>query len=203
MIYNYASITTLKQINHLFKDFLWGFEKDTGHRKTPLVAWHRLTQPKDRGGSGFVDCKTHFQTLLSKWVSKALLEPTTKWAQLFIEIFVEFTWEQRRVTNRAQYSHLDRILLCLVRTYHIMQCTTGIWQAWAALRRHLLLSLEGNSICAHWRMEDILNHLLPYVNMDIGKRKIIILALRKLGITKAAHLWDSEEHTWKSFDTKL
>lgn len=39
--------------------------------------------------------------------------------------------------------------------------------------------------------------------MDLGTRKIITHALEKLGITRAAHLWDSEEHSWKSFETKL
>lgn len=45
MMYTSASVTTLEQINRLFKNFLWGFDKTTGHRKTPLVAWHKLTQP--------------------------------------------------------------------------------------------------------------------------------------------------------------
>lgn len=43
MMYTNASTTTLTQINRIFKGFLWGFDKTLGWRKTPLVAWHKLT----------------------------------------------------------------------------------------------------------------------------------------------------------------
>lgn len=101
MIYTSTPTSTIQQINHLFKDFLWGFDRETGRRKMPLVAWKKLTQPWDRGGLGFMDCKIHVNALLSKWVSKALIEPSIEWAQIFLALLVEFTWEQCHVFNRA------------------------------------------------------------------------------------------------------
>lgn len=94
MMYNAASTSTLKQINRIFKDFLWRFDKVTSHRKTPLVAWHKLTQPIEHGGLGFIDCKAHSQALLSKQVSTALPDPTTEWVSLFLELFADFMWYQ-------------------------------------------------------------------------------------------------------------
>lgn len=94
MIYTLAPATTIQQINHLFKDFLWGFDKETSGRKIPLVAWTKLTQPREKGGLGFMDCKTHANALLSKWVSKALIDPTSEWARLFLALSKDFTWEQ-------------------------------------------------------------------------------------------------------------
>lgn len=147
-MYTDAPITTLKQINMIFKYFLWGFDQVLGQRKTPLVAWHKLTQPREKGGLDFIDCKMHVQAVLNKWVSKALLDPTTEWASLLLELTSDFTWDQQRAINRAQYSPCERVLLCSVHTCRSMPYTTCIWQAWEALCRHLILSPAGNQLPA-------------------------------------------------------
>lgn len=67
------------------------------------MLWHKLTQPRNYGRLRFIDCKTHAQALLSKWISKALEDPTTKRACLFLALFEDFTWEKKRVTNLALY----------------------------------------------------------------------------------------------------
>lgn len=72
-----------------------------------------------------MDCKTHTQALLSKWVLKALIDPTMEWAKLFFELSSDFTWEQRRVLNRAQYTQ-DQIILASIHTYRSMPYTAGI-----------------------------------------------------------------------------
>lgn len=45
MMYMATPKGTVRQINKIFKDFLWGFDKEIGRQKTPLVAWKRMTQP--------------------------------------------------------------------------------------------------------------------------------------------------------------
>lgn len=93
-----------------------GFDGVTKRRETPLVACKNLTQPREREGLGFIDSQSHAQALLSKWVFKALLDPSTKWDQLFLTFFEEFAWEQKRSVNRVHYSSLDYIQLGMVRT---------------------------------------------------------------------------------------
>lgn len=39
--------------------------------------------------------------------------------------------------------------------------------------------------------------------METCTRKIIVFALWKMGITKAAHLWEIKNKSWKSFEDKL
>lgn len=65
----------IKQINRIFKDLLWGFDKGTRCHKTSLVAWYRMTQPWDSRGLGLKDCMAHSKALLSKWVTKAIDDP--------------------------------------------------------------------------------------------------------------------------------
>lgn len=43
MMYMATPEKTAKQINRVFKDFLWGFDPETGKWKMPLVAWSRFT----------------------------------------------------------------------------------------------------------------------------------------------------------------
>lgn len=58
--------------------------------RSPLVAWKKLMQPRDRGGLGFMDCATHANALLCKWVSKALVEPSLEWAKLFLALSMDY-----------------------------------------------------------------------------------------------------------------
>lgn len=149
-----------------------------------------------------MDCKAHSQALLSKWVYKALLDPSTEWARLFLELSFYFTWEQRRVINRAHYSPLDTKFLGSIRSCRSMPYTTGIWQAQTTLRRHLL-SPTNNRILAHWHLEDILNHLHPFAYMKKEILNGIIQTLGKLGITRAEHLWNDNKNLWHSFIVNL
>lgn len=149
-----------------------------------------------------MDCKTHTQALLSKWVLKALIDPTMEWAKLFFELSSDFTWEQRRVLNRAQYTQ-DQIILASIHTYRSMPYTAGIQKAWEALRWHLILIPKGNVILAHWQVEDLLNHLQPYANMEKVTLKNITIVLGKLGIMRESHLQNDVTDMWASFETKL
>lgn len=79
MMYMATQEKTTKQINGIFKDLLWGFDPKMGRRKTPLVAWSRLTQPRESDGLGFKDYMMHAKALLYKWVAWAL-DKDTEWA---------------------------------------------------------------------------------------------------------------------------
>lgn len=108
---------TIRQINQIFKGFLWGFDKETGRRKTPLVAWQRMTQPQDARGLGLKDYMAHSMVLLSKWVTKAIDEPHSEWALMFLKLSGHFTWEQRRLLNHAHYTTLERLFFGKVKSF--------------------------------------------------------------------------------------
>lgn len=90
-MYTSAPVSTIQSINKLFKDFLWVIDRKTGRRKTSLVIGKKLTQPREKGGLGFMDYKMHANALLSKWVSKALTEPALKRSLLFMALSTDFT----------------------------------------------------------------------------------------------------------------
>lgn len=73
-----------------------GFDTKTGRRKTPLVAWTKLVQPREDGGLGFKDYIVHVDALLSRWVSKALEDLNMEWALVFFMLIKDFSWENRR-----------------------------------------------------------------------------------------------------------
>lgn len=103
MMYVETPIGTTRYINKLFKYFLWGFSKDGENRKVPLIAWDRITQPREKSILGFKVNFTHLQALQSKWIAKALDDPSTQWASLFFSLLALMTWEQRRALNWAKY----------------------------------------------------------------------------------------------------
>lgn len=75
MMYMATRTQVLPSLNQIFKYFLWGFNKESGHKKTFLVAWQKHTQgPCKKGLLDFKDCMIHAQALLSKWVSTSLKE---------------------------------------------------------------------------------------------------------------------------------
>lgn len=121
MMYSSAPTTIIQQIHQMCKDFLWGFDKDSGRQKTPLVAWKKQTQHRDRGGLGFIDYKAHAQALLRKWVFQALIDLTLEWARLFLALLEVFIWEQRCTINCAQHTPLDCVMLHLVRLCKSME----------------------------------------------------------------------------------
>lgn len=68
---------------------------------------------------------------------------------------------------------------------------------------HLLLALMDNLIPAHWRIEDILNHLQSFANMEKRELKALTFIMGKLGIVRTEHLWDKSDNSWKSFEEKI
>lgn len=139
--------------------FYGGLIRTPRRRKTPLVAWKKLTQPWDQGGLGFIDFETHAQALLRKW------------ATLFMALSKDFTWKQRCSINRAQYTIWDRTMLNFVQTCRSMTYAGNIWKAWAALRGQLLLSPADNELPLYWRIEDILKCPLTLCLHAVGDIK--------------------------------
>lgn len=129
MMYTATPASTTKKINRIFKDFLWGFDREIGKRKTPLVAWSWLTQPRECGGLGFKDYMTHSEALLSRWVTRVLEDSSTEWATIFIALSKAFTWEQRKTQNRAQYYYIDQILFGMVKSYRSLPYAASLWRA--------------------------------------------------------------------------
>lgn len=72
-----------KLINRLFKE-------------NATHCWAQAHPASDKGGLGFKHYLTHSHALLNKWVAKALNDPTSEWASLFMELFANFTWESTR-----------------------------------------------------------------------------------------------------------
>lgn len=133
MMYVETPIGTTRYINRLFKEFLWGFSNDGSNRKVLLIAWDRLTQPRERGGLRFKDCFTHSQALLNKWVSKALDDPSSKWATLFLSLSAHMSWEHRRALNRAQYFATNWVLFADITSSGNMEFLGGLWKSWTTI----------------------------------------------------------------------
>jgi hypothetical protein len=92
MMFMKTPTKTVKQLEQIFKDFIWGFKKDGGW-KTPLVSWHKLVRRKACGGLGFKNIAAHSEALLSRWVTTALDEPHSDWALLFKANLQLATWK--------------------------------------------------------------------------------------------------------------
>lgn len=75
---------------------------------------------------GFKDYLTHSKVLLSRWVTRALEDPSTEWAVVFIAPSKAFTWEQRRTLNRALYNDTNRILFSIVKSYGSLIDTSSL-----------------------------------------------------------------------------
>lgn len=139
----------------------------------------------------------HVDALLSKWVAKALEDTHTKWVDIFFALIKEFSWEQRRSQNRAQYTDVDRIIFGEVKAYGAMHYFAEIWNVWEALRRHMLLSPTGNLLPTQWRISDIVHALNKDHTVSMNK------TLGKLGITQAEDLWDTSTNSWKDFEENM
>jgi hypothetical protein len=129
---------TIKKLDKIFKDFLWGFKKEGG-RKTPLVAWNKVVRQKHNGGLGLRRAITHSEALLSRWVLSALDEPDSEWARLFKANLQMVTWENGKHLRRQGYSMQDKILLGKIKSFRGMKYTSGLWKAWMNTRAHLSL----------------------------------------------------------------
>lgn len=202
MMYMATLEKSVNQINRLLKDFLLGFDLETGKRKMPLVSWSCLTQPKDKGDLGFKNYIAYVNALLSKWIARALEDPTTKWATLYMSLAKELTWEQRRIQNRAQYTNSNRFLFGSIKSSGTMTYTVGLWKAWEALNYHLFLNLGGQSIPAHWCIYDIINVVHPFSSLGTDQTISLTKTLGKLGVLCIEHLWNSSSNSWKTLTTR-
>lgn len=179
----------------MLKDFLWGFNKEAGRRRTTLVAWSRLTQPKEDGGLGFKDGESHSQALLCKWITQALDDPSTEWAQVFYSLSNAITWDQRRLLNRTGYTHEDQILLGEIKPWHNMKYFAGPCKAWFHLRRHLILNPDGVPFLGRWQIEDIISAMHPFASLDSKESKLLGETMGWLGISTIDDMWDSGSQT--------
>lgn len=192
-----------KQINHMRKDFLWGFNKEARRRKTPLVVWKRLTQPWDKGGLGFKDGGTHAQALLSKWVTKVLDDSEIEWAQLFMALTNSFSWEHKCLWQRVGYTIQDKFLQGNIKSYGAMKYLTSVWKSWLQLWRHLILTLEGHAFPARWRIADVIRAMQPSALLDNSQALKLEELMRKIGITTIFSLWEEDNHFWKPLEDRI
>jgi hypothetical protein len=86
---------TASKLERIFCSFLWGYNAEGG-RKTALVSWNKLIRPKADGGLGLKDLYKHSAALLSRWITEALDEPRTEWAQLFLINIESVQWAQNK-----------------------------------------------------------------------------------------------------------
>lgn len=155
-----------------------------------LIAWQRMTQPREARGLGFKDCTTHSMALLTKWVTKAIDNPQSEWASLLLELSGHFTWEHKQLLNHARYTTIDHLFFNIVKSFGGQTYMMGLWKSWATLRRHLTISPKDNLIPTHWRTTEMINSLLPFANREADILHQLNITLGKLSITKVAHLWD-------------
>lgn len=130
----------------------------------------------------------HADALLSRWVGKALKDPNTKWANVFFTLIKDFTWENRRAQNRAQYTNTDCVLFGTPKTYGTLHYAIDIWNTCEALRCHLLLSPDGNFLPTQWHISDIIHALHPFAALNNDHTLSLNKTLGKLGVTSAEHL---------------
>lgn len=127
-------------------------------------------------------------------MTSALENSSSEWAVVFLTISKALTWEQRGSQNKAQYCDTDQILFGTVKSYGSLTYAAGLWRVWGALKRHLLLALEGNRIPAQWRIADIVHALHLFSALDIEHTLNLNKLLGQLGVTQVGHLWDKEHH---------
>jgi hypothetical protein len=119
---------TAKKMECIFCSFLWGYNAKGG-RKTALVSWDKLIRAKAEGGLGLKDLYKHSAALLSRWVTEALDNPNTEWAQMFTTNASLAKWAQNKQLRRAGYTIADRILFGKVITFGKLTYTSGLWAA--------------------------------------------------------------------------
>jgi hypothetical protein len=132
MMFVRTSTKTASRLECIFRSFLWGYNAEGG-RKTALVAWEKLIRTKAEGGLGLKDMYKHSFALLSRWVTEALDQPQTEWAQMFYTNLADAKWSHQTQFCRAGYSIADRVLFGKVNTFGKMTYTSGLWQAWLSI----------------------------------------------------------------------
>ncbi|XP_039138867.1 uncharacterized protein LOC120276209 [Dioscorea cayenensis subsp. rotundata] len=71
----------IKDIDQFRRDFLWK-GPDLGSKGIRLVAWNRITRPKDMGGWGILNLSDFNIALLGKWSWKLSCNPNCGWAKI-------------------------------------------------------------------------------------------------------------------------
>lgn len=111
MMFIKSSEKLAKKMVALSWDFLWGHNAEGGKR-IPLIAWERLAWPKSEGGVGLKDFRSHSDTLLTQWFTKALDSPDSDWANtLFDANLSSAMWFNAKVIQWNRYTVRDRLLL--------------------------------------------------------------------------------------------
>lgn len=130
-------------------------------------------------------------------------DPTTEWSSLFLTLSDSIMWDQCRALNWAGYTTTDQILFGEVTTCGLMKFLLGLWKAWIAIHRHLLLDPVGTLILAHQRVTDIVKFLHPFSALNEGTTISLLAIMSKLGIMWAQDFWDNSTHAVKDFEEKF
>ncbi|OAE25854.1 hypothetical protein AXG93_2145s1530 [Marchantia polymorpha subsp. ruderalis] len=72
------SATTCRKIEQLYRQFLWGYNKD-GEAKRSLVRWDLVCRPKAEGGLGIRCLPDTNSSLMGKWIGSILDETAGTW----------------------------------------------------------------------------------------------------------------------------
>jgi hypothetical protein len=115
---------TAKKMECIFQSFLWGYNAEGG-RKMALVSWNKLICVKAEGGLGLKDLYQHSAALLGRWVTEALDNPHTEWAQMFTTNASLAKWVQHKQFRRAGYTIADRLLSGKVNSFGKLAYTSG------------------------------------------------------------------------------
>jgi len=74
-------ITVIDTIDRARKDALWR-GNDVNAKRKPLIAWKKVTTPKENGGLGVIDLKVQNQALLMKFLHKFFNKEDIPWVLL-------------------------------------------------------------------------------------------------------------------------
>ncbi|CAM6082402.1 unnamed protein product [Calypogeia fissa] len=196
-----APLSVCTKIARLCKDFLWGFNKDGG-RKLPLVAWEKLALPKIHGGLGFKDIFHHSGALLSRWLLKALDDPTSEWALLLAANLQMFWWINHRLLKKYCYNLTDRLLLGRPCGFSRLTYTDALWKPWSKLRENLILA-EDSPLPGRWMIEDLLKVLPGFQALSLADSRVLAACIGRLGVHTVQDLWSLRDRRWRSFNDQL
>ncbi|CAM6084196.1 unnamed protein product [Calypogeia fissa] len=117
-----------------------------------------MALPKLHGGLGFKEVKAHSRALLSRWILKALDNPTSEWALLFAANLRLVRSINQKKIKRYCYQPSDLILLGRPVGFGKLPYMGALWKSWSALREHLILT-ENAQLLGWWLIEDVLKVL--------------------------------------------
>lgn len=72
------------RLDKLNRDFLWS--NDVNQRKTHLVGWKQIVQPKQDGGLGIRETRLNNEVMLAKIIRKILKQERSIWLDLIQSI---------------------------------------------------------------------------------------------------------------------